>query len=1249
MSKSKIFTLFSILLFIVATLTAQPKDVVDEAWQAWGENKQAAGEAKLTAALQQDPTNIRASLALFFLYRMQEKHGKAWEALKPVLQSKENPHPYIFAEWTSTALVQQLNAGNPEALALHNKLLTSADPHGILKAMASEKLGEYYRGKGNLLKSDEAYKGLNAIKAWSLIGPFENISAGGFEKVYSPEKEFAPTQSYAARNGVPAKWFVPSAWRPDYWVDFRRYFATEQSVFYANSFVYAPKKQLAQLRVGTSGAVKVFLNDEQMLSYFEETDNDADTFIVETELQEGWNRVLVKLAYSEIAGCDFLLRVTDRGGDPLPGLQFATEAKPYTVHPTAPLKAIENSAESFFKAKIKAAPEQLENYVLLADAYLHNSKATEAEMVVKDALKRLPNCALLQTRLLEAYSAGNKNDEYYSANENLATLDKGIPHVIKSQIDTHLQREELDKAEALLKEYERLLPGAESLYELKYSFYSKKSETAKLNALVQSAVKLFPTNWLFVKAQADQLIESTKRYPRAIALVEQYLLKNYDNTVLTTLADYYLETSNVRKWNELYSKAIELDPASAGLYQTVAKMYFEMKDYANAEKSTRKALSLCPSCSSYYTTLGEIQQIRKETPQATQNYREALRYNPFDYEARQALRELEGKPSIWSLFAETDIKQLLAKAPKAADYPEKGAVILLQDVRRAVYPEGASEQAVEYLVKVFNKQGVDSFKEQYLRHNEYTQGINIEKAVVIKPNGTEIKADEQGGQVIFKSLEENDVIYLKWSIKNFNSGQLYKDFWDTQYFNNVHPIKQMRYSLLVPKDFHFVVNAHNMPKQAVQKETEAGTIHQWSVQDEPAVEVEVNMPGLDEVGKVLYVSSLKGWDSLVDWYTDLAHTKTRSSFEIKEQVSKLFADQKAITDEEKIERIYNFITENIRYSSVSFRQSGLVPQKARDVLVNKIGDCKDVSTLGIAMLNEVGIKSYYTLVNTRDAGQNKNALPGIFFNHCIIAVETSKGLRYLDLTAHNYPVTALPTSDREAFSLLIKPGVRASALLPNGGETQSGMKYDLKIEIKPDFSIQGTQNTEWLGETSAYPRMAFRYKSEAESNKQLTQAYAQVFPGIKMLKAEFKGLQSPSTNAQSSYQFEAPTFVTEAGQFKLVKLPWFDRIIIFPAPSLEKRMYPYLYQHYADRVEQSIEIKLPAGYEPLELGKDVTLTSAVADFRLSFSYANGVVVARKELVNKKSVVTPEEYAEFKQFYNRVLKEEERAILLKASQ
>ncbi|MGH9850619.1 MAG: transglutaminase domain-containing protein, partial [Blastocatellia bacterium] len=528
----------------------------------------------------------------------------------------------------------------------------------------------------------------------------------------------------------------------------------------------------------------------------------------------------------------------------------------------------------------------------------------------------------------------------------------------------------------------------------------------------------------------------------------------------------------------------------------------------------------------------------------------------------------------------------------------------------------------------------------------YTQELIIEKAVVLKPNGTEIKADLNQNHVVFKTLEKNDTIYLKWSVKNYNSGRLFSDFWDTQYFNSFYPSKLTRYSLLTPKGCDFRSNAQNMPNDPVKKETDAGVIHQWVVKDEPAVEIEPGMPGLTDIGKVLYISSIADWDSIVAWYADLAHTKTRSSHEIKEQVEKLFAGKKNVSDEEKIETIYNFITENIRYSSVSFRQSGLVPQKARDVLVNKIGDCKDLATLYITMLNEVGVKAHYVLLNTRDAGQHQNALPAIFFNHCIVAVETPNGLRYLDLTAHNHPANSLPALDLEAFSLLIKPGVNKAGLLPADKLALRQVSHDSSIEVKDDRSIRVEYKSNWQGAAGAYPKQAFRDRGDQEREKIITNALGRSFPGVKVTRLGFEGLDAPGSAARVTYNFDAPNYITEAGQFKLLRVPWNSRMA---APSQEKRKFAYYYWPYADRIDERIEIRLPAGYEPVDLGKEVKLTSAIADYQLSFTYADGKIVAKRELLNKKAVVTPEEYAEFKQFCNRVIKEDERSILLKSSQ
>ena len=82
--------------------------------------------------------------------------------------------------------------------------------------------------------------------------------------------------------------------------------------------------------------------------------------------------------------------------------------------------------------------------------------------------------------------------------------------------------------------------------------------------------------------------------------------------------------------------------------------------------------------------------------------------------------------------------------------------------------------------------------------------------MVIKPDGSEINADQNDNHIVFKTLEINDFIYLKWKIRNYYTGKLSNHFWDQFYFNAFYPIQNIRYSVLIPDDFHFQYASRNM-------------------------------------------------------------------------------------------------------------------------------------------------------------------------------------------------------------------------------------------------------------------------------------------------------------------------------------------------------------------------------------------------------------------------------------------------------
>ena len=909
----------------------------------------------------------------------------------------------------------------------------------------------------------------------------------------------------------------------------------------------------------------------------------------------------------------------------------------------SPLK---NFAEEFFQEQVRKFPDRVENYLLLSDCYARNDKAIESELVLRDALKLSPDCALVYFHPLEAYLRGEKNDERITTFEKIYGLDKQIPLVLDFEIGKHIDNEEYDSAEEIIQRLDALMPGSENVFLQKLNLYTKKKQEDKIIELVGDAYERYPGNWNFAYLKALIASKTTRKVEDGIKIINAYLDRNYGQNALQILGDTYLQSSNIPQWEACYRKIFEIEPAASGIYTKLAGLYMKQQKYDKAEKIVKRCLEICPNSSIEWSLLGEVYRAKKDPGMARQAYREALQFNPTDYEAREALRGLEGRKSIFTNFTSTSIDSLVRNSPGAATYPNDAAVYLLKNTRRVVYERGASEKEEEFLIKVFNNRGIDAFKEYWIPYNSYAEKLIVEDAAVLKSDGSKIKADVDDGHVVFKSLEPNDIVHIKARIKNFYMGKLSRHFWDKEYFNGFYPIRSLRYEILVPDSTRFQHRSQHMAELQSSTHTEDGTLYQWSQSDQPAIESEAGMPPVDDVGKILYISSIANWQFLVDWYSDLARTKTRPSYEITQQVRKLFQGKENLSEEDKIRAIYNFITENIRYSSVAFRQSGFIPQKARDVLVTKIGDCKDMATLGIAMLGEAGIKAHYVLLQTKDQGGYREGLPAVLFNHCIAGVETEKGTRYLDLTAYNYAIGSIPEMDIDGCALPIKPETTAPEYFPRSSSVPGNIFRKLDAEVRFDKSITIRNQSRKTGVLAALMRDKYRQKGQTEQEKLFSQALSGDYQNMKLLKFRIENLDTLDSTVPYQFDFEVPNYLAESGRLTLLKIPWDDKLDPDEGLSYEKRTYPYNYWTLRDTVVEEATIRLPKGFKPINLPPKIALTSPIAEYSVTYGFSNGVLKGKREFIYKKSVISPDEYHEFKVFYDTAQKEDNRQILLR---
>ncbi|MBK9246788.1 MAG: DUF3857 domain-containing protein [Ignavibacteria bacterium] len=1247
MKRPNIYIALLTLLVNTLPLFSQSSSLIDEAWKAWEINDNSTVEQKFLSAIKADPKNSRAYIGLAYFYELQHRDKEAWAVFRNILNSEPDATPYFYSSWYTSKISTNQYDITSGVIDVFEKYAQKADQTGVLKAMSHEVLGNLYQRKGQLERSKKHFEAISSLDQWAIIGPFENISASGFNAVYPPETEFSMSAEYVGKNNVPAKWFIPPSIKFDKWLDFQAYFGDRQTFLYANTFVYSPKKQTVHVRVGTSGALKTFLNDVEIIRDSLETNNDFDTYIVETELQEGWNRLLVKVGYSEIERCNFLARITDQNGEPVPGLKSRNSAQSYSKVTPSFIKHVPLFAKEFFKDKIEKNPTHIENYLMLADCFLRNDQAIEAELLLRKAQKLSPNCGIIYKYFLEAYNRGRKRDELITTYEKMVALNKDLIDALLYKFAQHLENEDFDKAEEILLKIEKQLPESEISYASRLDLYSKKRLTEKVIQLAKDGYAKFPTNWKYVNLACVIDYQATRKQDGTIEIIKKYLQSDYNETGLSNLAKAYLEASKLEDWEKTYKKMLEYAPSSPGYHYQMASVFNSMQKYDRAAESAEKALTFCPSCGLYWSKLGDIKRSSKKIDEAKNSYASALQYVPTDYDSRDILRELDGKKSIFTVFGETNLDSVIKASPTASQHPEASSSIVLCKTNRVVYPQGASETSEELLIRVFNDKGIDRFKEYYVGYNSYSQNLIIEKAVTIKTDGSEIRGDVDKGHIVFKSLEKNDFIYIKWHIRNFNSGKLAKHFWDEFYFNRYFPVKEAKYSLLVPKGMDFTFQGQNLTIEPKTTTISEGQLFEWKMENLEQIAYEADMPNLDEIGKMLRISSIPDWNYLVNWYAELAQTKAQTTYEIKEKVQELLPNPGSISDAEKIKTIYDYITENIRYSSVSFRQSGLIPQKARDVLVNKIGDCKDVSTLGIAMLREVGIKANYVLVNSGDEERRGNIPPSIDFNHCIVAVENGTSTpTFLDLTANNHPVGSIPSMDRDAFSLVIKPGNSSTITLPRVQSVAPNMISTTFVSLDENNKATVTCATDYSGVLTAGLRARYRNKSQSDREKLMLSELSSEYPSVKLTTFEISDLENLAPRVQFAYSCEIPNYLTEAGDFKLLKLPWRDDLRADDAFGYEKRMYALKFRSSVDTSYEQMQITLPAGYEPLDVPKPKLLTSSIADYSITYSFVDSVLKAKRTFIHKKSFIEPNEYEEFKKFYNAAVKEDAKQILIR---
>jgi hypothetical protein len=425
-------------------------------------------------------------------------------------------------------------------------------------------------------------------------------------------------------------------------------------------------------------------------------------------------------------------------------------------------------------------------------------------------------------------------------------------------------------------------------------------------------------------------------------------------------------------------------------------------------------------------------------------------------------------PSRSALGGDSEVASLIAEAPGADYYPDADVIVLLDEARVEVFPDGRSRTIVHWVSKIVSQRG-KARADCSIGFNSRTQTIRLLGARTITPKGRILPLKKKAIKVVtpfsrypaysdYKRLQFSmpgatvgSVIEYRYILKDIESaipGHFADDFM-LQWYD---PIVVCRYTVSLPATLplHYrmcnpVDDTSDTPAISEQGDR---AMYRWEYRNVPQILDEEFKPPMEDIVPTILVTSVDSWDVFFDWWRGCIAGKTEPDAAIRDKAREL---TRGITDSNaKITALFDYVKREIRYVSIGMGKTGYEPERASEVFENKYGDCKDKSTLLISMLRSVGISAHYVLISTTDQADLNVDFPYPFqFNHCIVAVEASEGFRFLDPVAEDYRSDYLPGTDQNRKVLIFAGGDTVFGQTPVAPPRRSGVHTKQVIDIRP--------------------------------------------------------------------------------------------------------------------------------------------------------------------------------------------------------
>ncbi len=414
-------------------------------------------------------------------------------------------------------------------------------------------------------------------------------------------------------------------------------------------------------------------------------------------------------------------------------------------------------------------------------------------------------------------------------------------------------------------------------------------------------------------------------------------------------------------------------------------------------------------------------------------------------------------------------KELVSAAEEIEELNEDSASQLIyKHVRVDFKNDGHFDTTEHQIVRILTREGVneDSIVEE--TWTPWYEAKPIIKARVISRRGTEIELDESTmtestvGQVGAQIYSDDKMI--QGALPNVRVGSVIEQLvirnQERPFFGKgskfstdlgvIGSPNHWKLTVTAPAemkiDFHFRGGSELQPERSTENGTTSWVFKKTN-ETNPLPVYWFNTGPDYVLVPMVGVTSGTTWGEIAAEYAIQVNQQIAAG-DVAEYVADIEPQQ--LTRQQKIAAVLAKLNDRVRYTGLEFGMQSIIPRRPDEAWRLGLGDCKDKSTLMVAMLRKLGIEANVALLKSGISTDIDPELPALnSFNHAIVFVPGSKEF-WIDPTAEYLGSEFLPIADQNRYALIASDKTTGLIKTPRLSSNLDRSTFNYQIRIR-DF------------------------------------------------------------------------------------------------------------------------------------------------------------------------------------------------------